>query len=469
MTQALADAHAAPKRQMLFNAFEMNALSQSSHGLWAHPHSRALEFNTIAYWVELAQLLERGHFDGLFLADVLGVYDVYQGSPAAALRAGAQIPIHDPLLPISAMAHATKHLGFVVTSNTSYEQPYLFARRLSTLDHLTGGRIAWNIVTGFLETAAKAMGRVNQYAHDLRYDVADDYLTVVYKLLEGSWDDAALLADKQKRQYADPHGVRAVRHDGPYYQLDGIHLSAPSPQRTPVLFQAGSSARGQRFAGEHAECVFVNGKSIAAIAEKTAAIRQAAKAAGRDPQQVRVFTGMCVVVDTSEARAREKLADYQSYIDTDGELAHFSASTGIDFAKLELDDPVPHQVNNANHSALASVTHQSKEGRWTKRDVIERMQVGGRGPLLVGTPEQVADQLKRWIDETGIDGFNLARTVGHEGFRDFIDLVVPVLQARGRYKTQYRDGTLREKLLQGGARLATPHPGAQYRNAPQSS
>ncbi len=451
------------RKQIRFNAFEMNTLSQSSHGLWSHPRSRAVDYTELDYWVELAQLLERGKFDGLFLADVLGVYDVYGGSAEAAVRAGAQVPINDPLIPISAMAHATKHLGFVVTSNTSYEPPFLFARRMSTLDHLTRGRIAWNIVTGFLESAARAMGRREQFPHDLRYDVADDYMTVLYKLLEGSWDDAAVLRDKAGRRYADPARVRAARHDGRYYQVDAIHLSEPSPQRTPVLFQAGSSARGQRFAGEHAECVFVNGKSMAAIAEKVTAIRAAAAQAGRSPDSVKIFTGMCIVVDRTPAAARDKLADYQRYIDWEGELAHFSASTGVDFARLDLDDPIVHQSNQANRSALEGVTVKSQEGAWTKRDVIERMRVGGRGPVIVGSPEQVADALEDWVDTTGVDGFNLSRTVAHEGYRDIVDLVVPELQARARYQTDYRSGTLREKLTGGPARLQAPHPAARHR------
>lgn len=454
---------AAGGKEIRFNAFEMNTVSQSSHGLWSHPRSQAVDYTSLDYWVELAQLLERGKFDGLFLADVLGVYDVYGASPDAAVRAGAQIPINDPLIPLSAMAHATRDLGFVITSNTSYEPPFLFARRLSTLDHLTRGRIAWNVVTGFLESAARAMGRREQFPHDLRYDVADDYMTVVYKLLEGSWDDEAVLRDKVGRRFADPAHVRAARHDGKYYQVDAIHLSEPSPQRTPVLFQAGSSARGQRFAGEHAECIFVNGKSMAGIAEKVVALRAAAERAGRGPDALRIFTGMCVVVDKTEAAARAKLEDYQRYIDTEGELAHFSASTGIDFSKLDLDDPIPYQRNDANNSALEGVTLKSQEGAWTKRDVIERMRVGGRGPVIVGSPEQVADALEQWVDATGVDGFNLSRTVAHEGYRDLIDLVVPVLQARGRYKTAYREGTLREKLLGGSARLQSPHPAAGHR------
>ncbi|WP_159996734.1 LLM class flavin-dependent oxidoreductase [Roseomonas sp. 18066] len=444
-------------RPMLLNAFEMNTVSQSSHGLWAHPRSRAADYNRLSYWTDLARLLERGLFDGLFLADVLGVYDVYGGSAEAALRSGAQIPINDPMLLVPAMAQVTQHLGFGITANVSYEAPFLLARRFSTLDHLTEGRVAWNVVTGFLDSAARAMGRPTQREHDTRYDMADDFLQVVYKLWEHSWADDAVLRDKGARVFSRPDRVREVAHDGPYFQMRGLHLSEPSPQRTPVLFQAGSSTRGLRFAGEHAECVFINGRSPAGAAEKVARLRAAARQAGRRDEDLRVFAGMSVIVGRSQAEAEDKLADYRSYIDPEGELAHFAASTGIDYARHGLDEPIGFVQNNANNSALESITTRSREGAWTKRDLIARMSVGGRGPLILGDPQQVADGLAQWMAEADIDGFNLTRLVAHESLEDFVTLVVPVLQERGLYKRGYGEGPLRRKLF-GEARLPDRHP-----------
>ena len=185
-------------RQIRLNAFAMNCVAHQSPGLWTHPRDRTSEYNRLPYWLDLAKTLERGRFDGLFLADVLGVYDVYGNSPDAALRHATQTPANEPLLLISAMAAATKHLGFGVTSNLSFEPPYPFARRMSTLDHLTEGRIGWNVVTGYLDSAARGAGKDKQTAHDDRYDIADEYMEVVYKLWEGSWEDGAVLRDRAR-------------------------------------------------------------------------------------------------------------------------------------------------------------------------------------------------------------------------------------------------------------------------------
>src|SRR5271156_2764396 len=230
-------------KEIRFNAFEMNCVAHQSPGLWRHPRDRSRDYKRLSYWIELAQILERGLFDGLFIADVLGVYDVFGGDARAALTHAAQVPVNDPLLLVPAMAAATQHLGFGVTANLSFEPPYNFARRMSTLDHLTDGRVGWNIVTGYLDSAARGAGRDKQTAHDDRYDIADEYMEVVYKLWEGSWADDAVKADAVRGVFTDPQRVRKVKHEGEHFRLDALHLSEPSPQRTPVLYQAGTSRR----------------------------------------------------------------------------------------------------------------------------------------------------------------------------------------------------------------------------------
>ena len=204
------------------------------------PRDRSAGYTDLDHWVSLARTLESGLFDGLFLADILGVYDVFHDSPDASIRNAVQIPVNDPLLLIPAMAYATQHLGFGVTCNLTYEPPYTFARRMSTLDHLTKGRIGWNVVTGYLDSAARGMGLAQQPEHDSRYDVAEEYMQVAYQLWEGSWEDSAVLRDRDDRIYADPTRIHRVKHDGMHYKVDALHLSEPSPQRTPVLYQAGS-------------------------------------------------------------------------------------------------------------------------------------------------------------------------------------------------------------------------------------
>jgi FMN-dependent oxidoreductase (nitrilotriacetate monooxygenase family) len=452
-------------REILLNAFHMNCIGHQSHGLWTYPRDTARHYNTLAYWCDLAKTLERGLFDGLFLADVLGVYDVYGNSPDAALRNATQVPVNDPLMLVPAMAMVTEHLGFGVTCTLSYEPPYTFARRMSTLDHLTNGRIGWNIVTGYLNSAAQGMGEQGQASHDRRYEVAEDYMQVVYKLWEGSWEDGAVVEDRETGVFADPAKVHRVRHDGPFYQLDAIHLCEPSPQRTPLLFQAGASPKGREFAARNAECLFIAATSREWIKAYVADMRARAVTAGRQPDDLKIFAICTPVVAATKAEAEAKLADYQRYVRTEGALAQLSGAMGIDLAAFDLDTPVSALANretDATQTALETLARATGNPYSTIRQMAEFAGVGGRTPIFTGTGGDVAEEIIAWVDETGVDGFNLAYAVMPETFEDFVDHVVPELQARGRYKTAYRQGSLREKLF-GRARLADNHPAAAVR------
>jgi alkanesulfonate monooxygenase len=345
----------------------MNTVAHQSHGMWTHPRDRSRHYNQIGYWLDLARTLERGRFDGLFLADVLGVYDVYQGSPDAALRNGMQIPVGDPMLLIPAMATVTEHLGFGVTGTLSFEPPYPFARRMSTLDHLTNGRIAWNVVTGYLNSAAQGMGLSKQETHDRRYDSADEYMEVVYRLWEGSWEDDAVQADKTTRVFTDPAKVHRVRFDGAYYSVDAIHLCEPSPQRTPVLFQAGASARGRAFAARHAECVFINGTSKPVAASFVADLRERTVEQGRRADDVRIFNMATVIVGRDEAEARAKLADYRSHVSHESALAVLSGWSGIDLGKYGLDEALRYEKTEAIQSFMDIFRAGDTQKFWTMR------------------------------------------------------------------------------------------------------
>lgn len=452
-------------KQIRLNAFAMNCVAHQSPGLWTHPRDRTAEYNRLPYWIDLAKTLERGRFDGLFLADVLGVYDVYGNSPDAALRNAAQTPSNEPLLLLSAMAAVTKNLGFGVTSNLSFEPPYPFARRMSTLDHLTEGRIGWNVVTGYLDSAARGAGKDKQTGHDDRYDIADEYMEVVYKLWEGSWEDDAVLRDRTRGIFTDPSKVHRVNHESANYRINNtIHLSEPSPQRTPVLYQAGTSPRGRQFAAKHAECVFMSGPSAKIIAPRVSAIRQEAAAFGRNPAEILMFNMMTIILGNTEAEAAAKYADYRSHINPEGALALMSGWTGIDFSGYELDQQVRHVQNDAGRSALDNVTRGDPDRVWTVRDVIEHVGIGGAGPVVVGTPESVADKIEDWFEKTDVDGLNVAFAISPGDFEDIADMLVPELTRRGRYKPDYAKGTLREKLFgDGRARLDAPHPAAGYR------
>jgi len=447
------------KREIRFNAFDMACVGHIQQGMWTHPRDRSAEYLSLDYWMGLARLLEEGLFDGLFLADVLGIYDVHGGNGDAAIRNAVQVPLLDPMLIVPAMAAATRHLGFGVTCNLAWESPALMARRFSTLDHLTKGRIGWNIVTGYLDSAARAMGLDRQMAHDDRYDLADEYMEILYRLWEESWAADAVKRDRAAGIYADPARVKRITHQGRQYRLDAPHLVEPSPQRTPVLYQAGASDRGRGFAAQHAECVFLNGGPKPHVAKLVADLR--ARAA---PRPIRVFVGATLIIGRTRAEAEAKLAEYRQHASIEGALAHASASLGIDLARFAPDEELPEagqsQAIRSNVEALRAATPRA-----TKRALIDRMVLGSRQPPIVGSVQEVAEELIAWMDQADVDGFNLSRTVTPECLEDVVRLLVPALQERGRYKRAYTPGTYREKLFGAGPLLAVPHPAAGWRQA----
>ena len=447
------------RREIRFNAFDMACVGHIQQGMWTHPRDRSADYLSLEYWMGLARLLEEGLFDGLFLADVLGIYDVHGGNGDAAIRNAVQVPLIDPMLLVPAMAAATRNLGFGVTCNLAWESPALMARRFSTLDHLTKGRIGWNIVTGYLDSAARAMGLDRQMAHDDRYDLADEYMEILYRLWEESWAADAVKRDRAARIYADPARVKRITHQGRQYRLDAPHLVEPSPQRTPVLYQAGASDRGRGFAAQHAECVFLNGGPKPHVAKLVADLR--ARAA---PRPIRVFVGATLVIGRTRAEAEAKLAEYRQHASIEGALAHASASLGIDLARFGPDEELPEagqsQAIRSNVEALRAATPRA-----TKRALMDRMVLGSRQPPIIGSVEEVAEELIAWMDQADVDGFNLSRTVTPECLEDVVRLLVPALQERGRYKRAYTPGTYREKLFGAGPLLTAPHPAAGWRQA----
>jgi len=451
-----------PSPFLLF-AFMMNVPGHLSAGLWRHPQDQAHRYTELDYWTTLARQLDTAGFDALFIADALGQLDVWQGKPDAALRLAAQMPVNDPLLLVSAMAAVTQHLGFGITVSATYEHPYLLARKFTTLDHLTRGRIAWNVVTSMLDSAARNLGLTRQLPHDERYDRAQEFLDVTAKLWEGSWEEDAVSRDKANSLYSDPQKVHAIQHYGRWYQVPDAHLSEPSPQRTPVLFQAGASARGAQFAARNAEVIFLGGVTAQAIASDIQRIRQLAVAEGRDPASLRFVTAITVITAEDDAAARAKLEDYQQYISEEAALALFSAWTGIDWSQEDPDMPLAFRETDACRSALASLTRIDDQKRWTLREAARYIGIGGLHPLLVGGGETIADRLDQFAAESGVDGFNLGWAISPGSFNDFIAWVMPVLRQRGRVRPQPAQPlTLRERLT-GQPRLAADHPATRFR------
>lgn len=459
------------RKQIRLNAFDMNCVAHQSSGLWRHPDDQAWRYKDIEYWTNLARIAERGLFDSIFIADVLGTYDVFGGNDVAAIRNGAQVPVNDPVQLAAVMAAVTEHVGFGITAGTAFEHPVPFARRLSTLDHLTKGRVGWNVVTGYLPSAARNLGQDDQLEHDQRYDHADEYLEVVYKLLEGSWEDDAVVRDRERGVFAEPEKVHHIGHEGKHFKVPGIHLSEPSPQRTPLVFQAGASPRGIRFAARHAEAIFIASPTNAVARKSVDAIRAALVEAGRSPDAAKIYLLLTVIVDETDELARAKHEEYLSYVSPEGALTFLSGWMGIDLSKYDLDEPLGNVESNAIQSTVAAFQADNPDGRaWTVRDMVELNGIAGLGATIVGSAATVADEMERIIAETGVDGFNLAYAVTPGTFEDVVEHVVPELQRRGVYPTEYATGTLRNKLFGEGDRLPEDHRGSLYRvGAPLST
>jgi FMN-dependent oxidoreductase (nitrilotriacetate monooxygenase family) len=448
-------------KQLFVNLFEMACVSHITHGLWPLPGNNRERFADLDYWLELARLLEHGGFDGIFLADVIGAYDVFRGGPETALREGLQSPNLDPLLLVPAMAAVTDRLGFGVTFSTTYEPPFAFARRMSTLDHLTKGRIGWNIVTSYLPNAARNFGLDDEVPHDERYRRAEEYLDVLYKLWEGSWDDDAVIADREARVFTDPSKVRYIDHVGERHKVAGPHIVHPSPQRTPVLFQATGSPAGIEFAGRHAEVVFTGGRTSEEFRRNADGMRDAAERHDRQRDDVKFIAMAGVIVGRTTEEAEDKWRLYQQHSSLDGILAH--SSLPVDLTAFPRDITVREALARAEFPAERVPFLPLDKTVGQALDFIKN----GRDDrfLVVGDPKTVADEIERWLDEDGLDGINLRQYHSFETARDFAELVVPELRRRGRLPQEgERSGTLRERLFgDGHSRLSERHPATRYR------
>jgi FMN-dependent oxidoreductase (nitrilotriacetate monooxygenase family) len=445
-----------------FAAFVMNTASHIQHGLWRHPSARQHEFDDVGLWVDLARTLESGRFDAMFFADVVGLYGPGDGAYDVNAREGLQFPSNDPSVLISALAVSTEHLGFAFTSSVLQAHPFDFARKVSTLDHITKGRIAWNVVTSALDGAARNFGHDGLEDHDARYAWADEYLDVVYKLWEGSWDDDALQRDKERGVFSDASGIHRIHHEGPRYRVAGPHLSSPSPQRTPVLFQAGSSPVGRRFAARNAEAQFI----LSSTPEKTRALIEDTRAlavdAGRRAEDLSFWLGLSFITGSTEEEAKRNEAEIDEYLSADGFLLHsnlgFDPKTG---EQLDPATPLSEVETQAGQSHLNWLREASPDREPTIAD-LARLSAKLRG-RVVGTPEQIADVLAGW-QEAGVDGINVINWTLPGSYEDFVDHVTPVLQERGLQQKEYEPGTLRHKLT-GRDRLPESHPAAAYRGA----
>lgn len=458
------------KKELIFNAFLMGSAGCQTMGIWRHPNDKSSRlYSSPEYWFELARILERGRFNAVFFADVLGPYDVYKGpqNEGPVARAGTQFPVSDPTYFIPLMAAVTKHLAFGVTMSTISEKPYHLARRLGTLDLITNGRVGWNIVTSYLDSAARNLlnGKLLP-GNKERYEKAEEYVDVVYKLFLSSWQDGALKLDQVNGIFTDPNGLRHINHEGKHFKVPGPAFTQPSPQKLPVIIQAGTSTRGKELAARNAEIVFLGSLTPEASVGSVVEIKKIAEENyNRDPSKIKFIALINVILGKTHEDAERKYEEYKGYGGDEDAKAMFSGWTGVDIDKFS-DDEV---LTDVDHVAIASAvkkwqTAYPRVEKWTKKAIIDEIKISGYGSVAIGTPEEVADIFQEWIDIADIDGFNFAYTVSPQCYEEIVDDLLPVLRKRGLAKedypsTQNQNGilTFREQLF-GENFLDKSHP-----------
>lgn len=402
-------------------------------------------------FLDMARSLERACFDYILLEDSSYVGESFNGSTEVYLKNGLSVPRQDPSVVAALMTQVTSRIGIVPTFGTFAYPPYLLARLVATLDQVSAGRIGWNAVTGSSDVAAMNFGLGGMPEHDLRYDMADEYMDLVHKLWR-SWDPDAVLLDREKGVFADPDKVREVDFKGQWYSSRGPLPMCASPQVSPVIFQAGGSGRGRDFAAQHAECILSNQNSTKGMKDYVDDVEQRAAKLGQRRPRV-LFSIQPIVGDTPEAareRERAHLALAQSEPYLNAGLAFASMSLGMDLSKLDLDTPVGQQLDKLERSKKGeSIQHQYFKSRpdTTPRDMGLKEAVKVTIPI-VGTAEQVADRMCEIVDETGAGGFMIREAFLPSYINDIVDRVVPALQRRGAFRKEYSGRTFREHIYE---------------------
>ena len=413
---------------------------------WADPKDEQLDgLQDFAYWQNLARTLERGCFDGVFFADSPATHAVYKGSVVPSVQYGASWPNHDPMPLVAVMAAATKHLGIGVTLSTTGTTPYLATRRISTLNYLSRGRVGWNIVSGFSNAEHMANGMGVQMAHDERYDQADEFMAICYELWNSVPRDA-ILKNATTGQFADPAKIKQVDFKGKYLSCKAVAPVLPSDYGLPLLFQAGSSGRGMKFAMDHAEIIFAIQGHVTGMKKSMEQLRAASREHGKsaDPK---VLYGLQPIVRSTELEAKQRAEELKERIPLDAILARLSGVFGIDLSKFDPEMPLSEMDTQASRG-LMSATLTAADGKAvTLRAAAAQWALSVAIPQVIGTPEQVAKEIEHAWRETGCYGFNLSPTTNPDSVDDFVDQVVPILQKRGVYRTEYEGETFRQNLM----------------------
>jgi FMN-dependent oxidoreductase (nitrilotriacetate monooxygenase family) len=425
--------------------------SPSAHsvGGWRHPRSyQDANWDQPAYWQHVAKTLERGCFDMLFFGDSLQLHDDRGGSPDTTIKYAIQFPRLDPMPFIPLMAEATRHIGFGVTASTGFHEPYHFARLIATLDLITGGRVGWNIVAGYGQAEARRIGLSEARGHDERYARAEEFTTLCCRLW-GSIKPEAIVADRKTGIFADPARIEKFVHHGTFFHSEGPLSVPPSPQGRPVLIQAGASAEGLAFAARHAEVHFAVRGSIDGMRAHVKSFDAALNAAGRKRADAKVLWSAAVFVGETEAEARRREAEVLDNVPLEAGLTLLGGHLGADLANVPLDEPVrnldPEKIKGAK--GLFAMLAADFGADFTLRDAARIDGAGLSGLRIVGSPKQVADRMEELIDQGGGDGFMFRPHTLPGSFEDFVDLVVPELQRRGRVRRSYGARTMRDTLF----------------------
>jgi FMN-dependent oxidoreductase (nitrilotriacetate monooxygenase family) len=439
---------ASQNRMMTLVAFLQAQNCSNLPGSWRHP-STMLDFLTPEYYQRIARTLEDGKIQMAFFDDRLALPDLYTGDHAEAVGAGVRAVKMDPSTIMMAMGMVTQRLGLGATYSTTYYEPYHVARVFATMDLMLKGRAAWNIVTSLNSAEARNFGRDDHMGHDERYDRADEFMDVVMGHWN-TWEEGALILDKENNRFADPAKVHRLDHAGRYFQSRGPFSVPRSPQGHPVLIQAGQSGRGQEFAAKWAELVFVIYHDLESGKKEYASFKAAVATNGRDPAKVRVAPACYVCVGESEAVAQEKRAVIEATARDVDALVLISEVLNYDFANRPIDEPFSDEELAAFsfHGFRNRVIQHSGKKNPTVRDFIN---VSGRGTvrehaMFCGNPKQVADQMEEWFTAPACDGFVLAATSMPGAYDDVVRLLVPELQRRGLFQKEYAGPTLRENL-----------------------
>ncbi|WP_083444803.1 LLM class flavin-dependent oxidoreductase [Herbaspirillum rhizosphaerae] len=427
-------------------AFLIAGNAAHSQVLWRHPQSRPGGFLTLDYYKRIAQTLERGKFDLLFFADRLAVSTRFGGDHRYGVACGDQDATRmDPLPVLGAIAAVTSHIGLGATRSTTYSQPYSLAREFSTLDHLSAGRAAWNVVTSVNQGEADNFGLRETLGHDERYDRADEFLDVAHKLWQ-SWQPEALLLDAEGGRYADPDKVNPIDHRGTHFNVRGPLNIPASPQGGPVIIQAGSSHRGQDFAARWAEVVFGIQPDLARMQRFYQDLKGRTEKFGRQPQDIKVLTAVMPFVAASREQAEEQRARHNAMVDPAVGLSTLSSHMNVDFSRYALDAPVDDIQVEGMQGLFKLVKELSRDGSLTLADIGRLYASGVLVPQVASTAADIADWMEHIVAQQGADGFVITPTHLPEGFDDFVDLAVPELQRRGLFRWDYEGDTLRSHL-----------------------